>query len=129
MANSLSVTGTSTEALKIRALDKVPYIYYLVQFRKDKGKDVLALLDSGSKVNAITLAYMAYLGLKVKVTNVGMQKIDRSSLATYGIIIGAFQIINKLGYSWFFQETFLLADISIEVVLSMLFLTFSNADV
>ena len=34
-----------------------------------------------------------------------------------------------LGSSRFFQVTFLLADISIEVVLDMLFLTFSNANV
>ena len=36
---------------------------------------------------------------------------------------------DKLGRIWFFQETFLLADISTGVVLGMPFLTFSNADV
>ena len=36
---------------------------------------------------------------------------------------------DKLGRARFFQETFLLADMSTEVVLGMLFLTFSNADV
>ena len=35
---------------------------------------------------------------------------------------------NKLEKARFFQETFLLADISMEVVLGMLFLTFSNAN-
>ena len=74
----------------MRVVDRVPCICYLVQFRKDKGKDILALLDSGSKVNAMTPAYVAYLGLKVRVTNVGAQKIDRSSLATYGMVIAAF---------------------------------------
>ena len=113
----------------MRVLDKVPCICYPVQFRKDKDKDILALLDSGSEVNAMTPAYAAHLGLKVRVTNVGAQKIDGSSLATYGMVITAFQVINKLGRSWFFQETFLLADISIEVVLGMLFLSLSNANV
>ena len=77
----------------------------------------------------MTPAYTAHLGLKVRVTNVGAQKINGSSPATYSMVIAAFQIVDKLGRSWFFQETFLLADISIKVVLVMPFLTFSNADV
>ena len=123
------MTGASKEAPKVRVLDKVPYIHYSVQFCKDKGKDVLALFDSGNKVNAITLPYMAHLGLKVRVTNVGVQKIDRFSLAISSMVIAAFQVVNKLDCSRFFQETFLLAKISIKVVLGMPFVTFSNADV
>ena len=84
------MTGASTEAPKVRVLERVPYICYLVQFRKDKGKNVLVLLDSGREVNAMTLAYVAHLGLKVKVTNVGTQKIDRSSTATYDMVIATF---------------------------------------
>ena len=123
------MTSASTKALKVKILDKVLYISFPVQFRKDKGKDVLALLNSESEVNMITPAYAAYLGLKMRVTNIGVQKIDGSSIATYGIVIAAFQVVNKLGRSWFFQETFLLANISMEVVLGMLFLTLSNANV
>ena len=62
-------------------------------------------------------------------TNIGAQKIDRSSLATYGIVIAAFHVNDKLRRSRFFQETFLPTEISIEMVLGMPFLTFSNADV
>ena len=124
-----SVIDASRKAPKVRVLDKVPYICYSVQFRKDEGKDVLVLLNSGSKVNSMTLAYAAHLGLKVRVTNVGAQKIDGSSLATYSMVIAAFQVVNKLGRSQFFQEHFLLANISMKIVLSMLFLTFSNVDV
>ena len=87
------------------------------------------MLNSVSEVNAMTLAYATYLGLKVRITNVGVQKIDRFSLAIYGIVIAAFQVVNKLGRSRFFQETFLLANISMEVTLSTPFLTLSNADV
>ena len=72
------------------------------QFRKDKGKDVLDLLDSGSKVNAMTPAHTAHLGLKMRVTDVSAQKIDGSSLATYGMVIAAFQVVDKLGRSRFF---------------------------
>ena len=84
------MTGASRKAPKVRVLDRVPCIYYPVQFRKDKGKDVLALLDSGSEVNAMTPAHTAYLGLKVRVINIGEQKIDGSSLATYSMVIAAF---------------------------------------
>ena len=83
-------------------LDKVSCICYLIQFRKDKNKDVLALLDSISKVNAITPAYAAHLGLKVRVIDNGAQKIDRSSQATYGMLIAAFQVVDKLSCFWFF---------------------------
>ena len=113
----------------MRVLDKVPCIYYSVQFRKDKGKDVLALLDSENKVNAMTLAYTVHLGLKVRMTDISVQEIDGSSLATYGMVIAVFQVVDKLGRSRFFQKTFLLADISMEVVLGMLFLTLSNPNV
>ena len=82
---------TSTkEAPNVRVLDWVPCIYYQVQFQKDKSRDVLTLLDSESKVNAMTPAYAAQLSLKMRKTNVGAQKIDWSSLATHSIVIAAF---------------------------------------
>ena len=74
----------------MRVLDWVPCIHYYVQFQKDKNKDVLALLDSRSKVNAMTPAYVAQLGLKVRNTNVDTQKIDKSSLVIYSMVIPAF---------------------------------------
>ena len=77
----------------------------------------------------MTPAYAAHLGFKLIVTDVGPQKIDRSLPATYNMVIAAFQVVDKLSPSRFFQETFLLADISMEVVLGMPFLTLSNADV
>ena len=45
------------------------------------------------------------------------------------MVIAVFQVVYKLGRFRFFQETFLLANISIEVVPGMLFLTFINADI
>ena len=129
MATFLLLTNASREAPKMRVLDKVPCICYPVQFRKDKGKDILALLDSKSKINAMTPVHAAHLGLKVKVSNVGMQKIVGSLLAIYSMVIITFQVVNKLVCSWFCQETFLLADIDMEVVSGMLFLTLNNANV
>ena len=102
MATSLLVTGASTEASKVKVLDKVLCICYPVQFCKDKDKDILALIVSGSEVNTMTLADTAHLDLKVRVTNVSAQKIDGSLLATYSMVIANFQVVNKLGRSWFF---------------------------
>ena len=103
LATSSLLTDASRNAPKIRVLDRVPCIYCLVQFRKNTGKNVLALLNFGSKVNAITPAYTTHLGLKVRVINVGAQKIVDSLLATYGMVLAAFQVIDKLGRSCFFR--------------------------
>ena len=45
------------------------------------------------------------------------------------MVIIAFHVFDKFGYFWFFQKAFLLANISIKVVLSMLFLTFNNVNI
>ena len=77
----------------------------------------------------MTLDNAAHLGLKIRVTDIGAQKINGFSLATYDMVIAAFQVFDKLGCPRFFQKTFLLADIRIKVVLGMSFLIPSNADV
>ena len=94
------LTRANTKASKVKVLDRIYCICYPAQIRKDNGKDVLALLNSRSKINAMTLPYAAHLGLKVRVTNVGAQKIDRSSLAIYGMVIAGFQVVDKFGRSW-----------------------------
>ena len=45
------------------------------------------------------------------------------------MVIAAFHVKNKLGRALFFQETFLLDDTNMEVVLTMPFLTLGNADI
>ena len=82
-------------------LGRVPCIHYLVQFQKDK-EVIKALIDSGSKVNAMTLAYAKQLGLQVRKTDVGAQKIDGSLLWTFEMDILGFQIEDKLGRARFF---------------------------
>ena len=83
----------------MKILDRVPCIYYSVQFQKYKHKDVLALFNFRSEVNAINLVYTAQLDLKVQKTNIYTQKIDGSLLETNDIVIAAFQVLDKLGYS------------------------------
>ena len=77
----------------------------------------------------MTPAFASKLGLKVCSTDVKAQKIDGSTLQTFGMVLASFQVEGKLGWARFFQESFLLADTIVEVVLSMPFLTLSNADV
>ena len=110
-------------------LNRVPCIHYLVQFRKDNRATIRALINLGSKVNVITPVYAKPLGLQVWKTDVGAQKIDGSLLRTFGIVIIGFQVEDKLNTARFFQELFLLAEISMKVVLKMPFLIFSNTDI
>ena len=86
------------------------------------------MLDSSSKVNAINLDYAWKLGLKIQKTNLVAQKIDSFTLETFGMVIADFQVENKANRLRFFQETFLVADTKFEVILEMLFLKISNAN-
>ena len=70
-------------------LERVPYIYYPVQFQGSQ-EQVRALLDSGSKVNAMSPAYIERLGLYIWKTNGGAQKIDCSVLEIFGMVITNF---------------------------------------
>lgn len=58
-----------------------------------------------------------------------IRKIDGSALVTYRIVKAGFFIQNKLKKIWFFKKTFLLANISIKIVLKKLFVTFSNVNI
>ena len=71
-------------------LDQVPYIHYLVHFRKNKRVTIQALIDSGSKVNTMTPGYAKQLGLQVQKTVIGDQKIDGLLVRTFGIVIAGF---------------------------------------
>ena len=88
-----------------------------------------ALIDSSSEVKVMHPAYATKLGLRTRKIDVDAQKIDRSHLDTFEMVIADCSVKNKLGRVRFFQETFLLANIGLEMVLGMLFLTFSKADI
>lgn len=76
----------------------------------------------------MALAFISKLGLPIPKTNVVVQKIDGLPLQTYEMAIIKFLVHNKLDRIWFFEENFLLTNISIEVVLEILFLSFNNAN-
>ena len=50
----------------------------------------------------MTLRYTSKLGLKVCFTNVGMQRIDSSTLKTFEIVLASLNVKNKLERAWFF---------------------------
>ncbi len=62
-------------------------------------------------------------------TNISTQKIDGLVLETYGLISASFLLQSSLRRVWFFKKIFLLTDNSMEIVLEMFFLVFSNIDV
>ena len=69
------------------------------------------------------------LGLWTQKIDFNAQKIDNSLLNIYRIFIATFQIIDKLGKARFLQKTFLLANITVKVVLKMHFLIFGNINI
>ena len=87
------------------------------------------MIDSGSEVNAIYLIFAKQLGLLIRPTDVEAQKIDGTMLDTYGMVIAAFSVEDKANQGRFFEKTFLVANVSPEVVLGMPFLTLSGANV
>lgn len=87
------------------------------------------LMNSGSEVNAMTQAYAKQIGPQICQINVRVQKIDGSSLETFGIVIISFEIVDKFRRARFFQVIFLLAKINIEVILRISFLTSRNMDI
>ena len=119
LASSMSITG------KKEALERIPCIRYLITF-KDQTE---ALLDTRSKVNAMSQAFAHQLGLAIQKTNVGAQKIDGTTLENYEIVVSTFSISDKDGRESFVEESFLLADVKSEIAFEMPILTMSNADI
>ena len=79
------------------------------------------LINSGSKVNAMHPIYAMKLDLCTRKINVGVYNIDGSHLDTFGIVIADCLVKNKLTRVRFFQETFFLANIGLEVSWGYLF--------
>ena len=60
---------------------------------------------------------------------ISLDWINGSIFETFGVVLANFRVEDKLGKIRFFQETLLLTDTSIEVVLGIPYLTLSNADI
>ena len=123
LATSMSTTGAREEAL-----ERIPYIYYPVQFKKDKAP-MQALINSGSEVNTMHLSFAQQVGFPIRPTDVRAQKINSTMLDTHRMVVAAFSVVDKANQVRFFEEIFLVANISSEVILGMPFLTLRDADV
>ena len=131
------MTEDSEEAIliSVKELEQVMCIQYHIPFPGGITQDdsvldpVSALLNSGSEVNAIHPAFTERLVLVVQTINVGAQKIDGTTFETYKIVVAAFSVTDQADRVRFFKETFLVTNVSPEVVLEMLFLTLSGTDV
>ncbi len=110
---------------KTEELERIPCIRFPVTL-KDQTE---TLLDSRSEVNAMNQAFAQQLGLKIRKTNVRVQKIDGTTLETYKMVVSTFSVSDKDGRERFFEESFLLIDVSPDIVLGMPFLTMSNVDI
>ena len=114
--------GENLEANFVRVL----YIRYPINFGR---KSVLALFDSGSEVNAVHPAFAKELCLSIKPTDVEAQKIDGTMLEIYGMVVAAFLMEDKANQVKFFEKTFLVANVSPEIVFGIPFLILNGADI
>ena len=76
------------------ALERGPCIDYPIQFKNMDKALVQALIDSRSEVNTIYPSFVKQLGLPIKPTDVGAQKIDSITLDTHGIVVAAFSVVD-----------------------------------
>ena len=74
-------------------------------------------------------SFAKQLGLSIRPTDVGAQKIDSTTLDTYAMVVAAFSVEDKANQVRFFKETFLVANFNPEVVLGMPFLILSGVDI
>lgn len=87
------------------------------------------MIDSSGEINDMTPVCTLKLGQKIRLTNIKAQIIDGYIFETFEMVLASFQVKDKLKRVWFFQKSFLLADISVEVILGIFFLIFSNIDI
>ena len=115
---------------KALSLEYILCIYYWVYFKKDTNKtQVQVLIDLESEVNAIYPTLVKESGLSIKPIDVKAEKIDGNTLNTYEIVVAAFLVTDKANQAKSFEETFLIANVSPQVVFGMLFLILSAVDV
>lgn len=104
-------------------------IQYPIQFQGSEVGKIKVLINCNSENNVITPAYLTKWWLRPKPINNSTQKLHGLPPEIYDIASASFLLYNNLGKIWFFEETFLVADINIKVVLKMPFIALGNIDV
>lgn len=77
----------------------------------------------------MTPAYIAKLGFNPQKTGVGAQNIDSLPLEIYEMVSAKFLIKDSLRSIQLLKKTFLLANMSMKIILGMPFLSLSNVDI
>ena len=112
-----------------KAVEYIFYIHYPIQFKDTSEAQIQALINLGNKVNAIHPNFAKQLGLPIRLIDIGALKIDGNMLDTHGMVVATFLVVDKANRIRFFEETFLMVNVSPKVVLGMSFLTLSSADI
>lgn len=87
------------------------------------------MIDFGSKNNIIHLIFAKKLGFIIRKTNISTWKINDYVLKTYIIIKTSFLLNNEASKTHFFKEIFLLIENSIIIILGIISLALSKANV
>ena len=74
-------------------------------------------------------AFVERLGFVVQAINVGVQKIDGTTFETYKMVVAAFSVTDQANKVRFFEEIFLIANVSPDMVFKMFFLILSGAHI
>ena len=131
------MTKNSEEVILVSAkkMEQITCIRYPIIFSGIVTQDgsaldpVLTLLDSSSEVNVMHPAFAKKLGLVMQTTNISAQKIDRTIFKTCAMVVAAFSVTNPANKVKFFEEIFLVTNISPDIFLGMFFFTLSGADI
>lgn len=73
-------------------------------------------------------AYTLKLGLTTRKSSVRVQDIDSNALEIYNMVTARFLLQDSLEKFRLFEETFLLVNTSIEIILGISLLSFNNID-
>lgn len=88
---------TSLEASDKTALQRLPYIWYPVQFERISQTDkVRSLINSRNEINTMIPAYTAKQGFSIQKTSIRAQKIDGLALEIYNMVSASFLLQNSL---------------------------------
>lgn len=127
---SISITEASKEAdrniQEKSELQGILCIHSTIQFGEFPIK---MLTDLNSKVNAMQLSFARKQGLRICKIDINTQKISDSRLEAYEMVIALFQVNDINAKFRFFEKTFLLADININVTFGIFLLILNNVKI
>ena len=109
-----------TKVSVIQELETVKSITWNIKLNPGN-EEVPALLDSGSKANLISPAYIVQLPIKIIDTSWGLVNINKQQISTQGMVISGFEITNSRDRTHYLEKTFVIANILQPVVLGILF--------